>query len=248
METAANARGHACKSFLFLQKAKVEMRSDNFPSQITGTVYGVILNDSGSLQRIGVALAEAPYKGAPKAPVLYIKPANTRVGNDAAISLPAGADAVEIGATIGVVIGAPAARVTLENAAASVAGYVLVADLSLPHASYYRPAIREKCFDASCVIASDLLPAEKFAELRALQISTQINGKQVDTWSLADLLRSIPELLRDVSEFMTLQRGDLLLAGVKWQAPQATQGDQVTLTAAGFGELHFRIAAAGSDE
>ncbi|WP_211465830.1 fumarylacetoacetate hydrolase family protein [Collimonas silvisoli] len=223
------------------------MRPDNFPSQITGTVYGVILNDSGSLQRIGAALTEAPYKGAPKAPVLYIKPANTRVGGGAAISLPAGANAVEIGATIGIVIGAPAARITLENASASIAGYVLVADLSLPHASYYRPAIREKCFDASCVIASDLLPSEKFAELHTLQIATHINGKQVDSWALADLLRSIPELLRDISEFMTLQRGDLLLAGVKWQAPQAAQGDQVKLVAAGCGELNFRIAA-GSDK
>ncbi|HWW06927.1 fumarylacetoacetate hydrolase family protein [Collimonas sp.] len=224
------------------------MKPDNFPAQITGAVYGVILNDSDSLHRIGAALTEAPYKGAPKAPVLYIKPANTRIGGGAAINLPIGASAVEIGATIGVVIGAPAARVTLKNAAASIAGYVLVADLSLPHASYYRPAIREKCFDNSCVISGDLLPAEKIAKTPALLITTQINGRQVDTWALADLLRSIPELLRDVTEFMTLQRGDLLLVGVKWQAPQAAPGDHVTLTAAGLGELNFRIAAAGGDK
>ena len=47
--------------------------------QVSGTVYGVILNDTVSVQKIG-SLDEAPYKGAPKAPVLYIKPANTRTG------------------------------------------------------------------------------------------------------------------------------------------------------------------------
>ena len=41
---------------------------------VSGTAYGVILNDAVSVQKIG-SLEAAPYKGAPKAPVLYLKPA-----------------------------------------------------------------------------------------------------------------------------------------------------------------------------
>ena len=46
---------------------------------VSGTVYGVILNDNVSLQKIG-ALDAAPYKGAPKAPAMcapYRRPARS---------------------------------------------------------------------------------------------------------------------------------------------------------------------------
>ena len=49
---------------------------------LKGTVYGVILNDHRSLQKIG-PLDGAPYQGAPQAPVLYLKPANTHAASGA---------------------------------------------------------------------------------------------------------------------------------------------------------------------
>src|SRR5690606_959668 len=149
-------------------------------------------------------------------------------------------DKVEIGATLGVVIGAPAYRASAENATAHIAGYVLAADLSLPHASYYRPAIREKCFDGSCVLG-DTLAADRVADPASLEIRTLVNGREVDQFKLCDLVRSVPELLRDVSEFMTLATDDILLIGVKWQAPTASPGDQVTVTAGTLGEIRFSI-------
>ncbi|MFS2015344.1 hypothetical protein ACEN88_02070 [Massilia sp. CT11-108] len=45
----------------------------------TATVYGVVLNDSASARALG-DLDAAPYKGAPRAPVLYIKPAGSSRG------------------------------------------------------------------------------------------------------------------------------------------------------------------------
>lgn len=50
---------------------------------VRGTVYGVILNDRDSLARMGGLLEDAPYKGAPMSPPLYLKPANTVVGDGA---------------------------------------------------------------------------------------------------------------------------------------------------------------------
>ena len=206
-----------------------------------GTVYGVILNDQDSLRRIGPALSDAPYKGAPKAPVLYIKPANTHRETGARVALPAAAGQVEIGATLGIVIGKDAARLDPATAGEAVAGYVLAADLSLPHASYYRPAIREKSFDGACIFGA----VEKCAgiDLSRLDIATLVNGKEVARRSLGDLVRDLPALLRDVTEFMTLRRGDVLLVGVQWQAPQAGIGDEVTVRAQGFADVRFSVAA-----
>lgn len=205
--------------------------------QVSGTVYGVILNDAASVQKIG-SLEEAPYKGAPKAPALYIKPANTRAACGAAIDLPGDAKTVEVAATIGLVMGRAAGRLTVENALDAVAGIVLAADLSLPHASYYRPAIREKCFDGSLPLSS----VKPLVDLSNLVLNTEIDGKVVDTRSLAGLIRKPAQLLADVTEFMSLRQGDVLLVGVSYQAPQAAAGSKITLSADGVGSLSFTIA------
>jgi len=209
--------------------------------KVSGSVYGVVLNDHASLRKIGSeALEAAPYKGVPKAPAMYIKPANTRVACGAVVGLPKGAKTVEVGATIGLVMGRAAARLTRANALDAVAGIVLAGDLSLPHDSYYRPAIREKCFDGSLPIGS----VKPLVDLANLVITTEIDGKVVEQRSLADLVRDPAQLLVDVSEFMTLSQGDVLLVGVSYMAPQAGAGSQVKISAEGVGSLQFSIAGA----
>jgi len=207
---------------------------------MSGTVYGVILNDICTVQRMGQSLDDAPYKGAPKAPVLYIKPAGTRVPGGSMVSLPAGATAVEVGATVGLVMGRAAARLSVEDALDAVAGIVLAADLSLPHASYYRPAIREKCFDGALPLGS----VQPLSDLATLSLTTRIDGAVVEERSLADLLRDPARLLADVTGFMTLAEGDVLLVGVSYMAPQAVAGSRVSIDAGALGTLEFSIAGA----
>lgn len=202
----------------------------------TATVYGVVLNDSASARALG-DIDAAPYKGAPRAPVLYIKPVGTRVGDGATVRLPQDATEVEVGATIGLVLGRAAARLAPGDALDFVSGVVLAADLSLPHASYYRPAIREKCFDGALPVG-DVLPP---CDLSRLELGIEIDGKPVDGWSLSTLLRDPARLLADVTGFMTLYAGDVLLVGVRYDAPRARIGSQVRVWAPGLGSLAFTI-------
>ncbi len=212
-------------------------------SPVAGTVYGVILNDGASVQALG-ALDAAPYKGAPKAPVLYIKPANTHVASGSVVTLPQGAQAVEVGASLGLVLGRAASRVPQEQALAQVQGLVLAADLSLPHASYYRPAIREKCFDGALPLAvlQRGMPDEQ--ALAAITLVTEIDGQEVERRCLGDWLRGPAQLLAEVSDWMTLQAGDVLLLGVRYQAAQARAGSHVRVHAEGLGSVAFTLAAA----
>ncbi len=203
---------------------------------ISGAVYGVILNDAVSLQRIG-SLDMAPYKGAAKAPVLYLKPANTLRAEGATVELPAGAESVEVGATVGLVMGRDASRLEAANALTAVSGLVLAADLSLPHDSYYRPAIREKCFDGALPLSS----VKPLLDVPKLNLVTEIDGQRVETRPLSELVRLPAQLLADVTEFMTLRQGDVLLVGVRYRAPLAGLGSHVRLAAEGLGELHFSI-------
>lgn len=212
-------------------------------SDAYATVYGVILNDRASVQALG-DLDSAPYKGAPQAPVLYIKPANTHARSGASIALPSGSNSVEVGATLGLVLGQAAARREPGNALDGVRGLVLAADLSLPHASYYRPAIREKCWDNSLVLGA-MLP---LVDVAGLTLMTEVDGQRVDTRSLADLVRAPAQLLAEVSDWMTLNAGDVLLLGVRYQAPQAAAGSHVRISAYGpdgvaLGSVHCTLVA-----
>ena len=209
-----------------------------------GSVYGVILNDQHSLAILASQLEQAPYQAPPKAPVLYIKPRNTLVDSGSSITLPKGEHRVEVGTSLGLVIGKPASRVNAEQALEHIAGVMSVADLSLPHDSYYRPAIREKCFDGACPMATHLSPWSEVQHLMPLSLHTLIHGQLVATRSIGDALRSIPQLLQDVSEFMTLNRGDVLLIGVPYRAPQAQSGDNVQISIEGLEPLHFKVEAA----
>jgi len=175
-------------------------------------VYGVALNFRGELDFLGERLHRDPYKKPPVAPVLYLRPRNTWSTSGSAIRLPFDAHALKTAGTVGVVIGRAPNHVT---------GYVAVNDISIPHESYYRPAIRQRCRDGFCVIGSeetDRIPKE---------FRTFINGGLRCRASTADLVRPINRLIADISEFLTLQPGDIVLAGEPHDAPLARAGDLV---------------------
>ena len=79
------------------------------PYRLSGTVYGALLNHRRALQALGDAVNRPPYNGAPQAPVLYIKPRNTLAADGDAVAVPPGVAELEIGASLGLVIGRPAA-------------------------------------------------------------------------------------------------------------------------------------------
>jgi 5-oxopent-3-ene-1,2,5-tricarboxylate decarboxylase/2-hydroxyhepta-2,4-diene-1,7-dioate isomerase len=203
----------------------------------TGQVFGVILNDIDSIAALGAALREPPYKGLPVAPAMYIKPANTHVGHGAAVRWPEGATALDVRGTLGVVIGKAASRVTETAAMQYVGGYTVVTDLAVPHASLYRPAIRETCFDGACPIGPWIVDAEEVGDPSALEVRTFIGGELKYQRSLANLVRPVSRLIADVSDFMRLNAGDVILVGVPVGAPQARAGDTIAVEIPGVGRL-----------
>lgn len=216
-----------------------------------GMVYGVILNDRPTLDRLGPALSQPPYGAPPKAPILYIKPYNTHVGNThagigAAVRLPRGAERVEVAATLGLVIGRDATALDEATAMDAVAGLRPILDVSLPNPSVYRPPVRERCFDGSCPMGGTL-PYAAVAGLEALTLRTLVNGTVVAERSLSDLVRSPARLLAEVTGFMTLRAGDILHLGIALGGPQAGAGDRVRLEIDGFAPLDIAIEDAAAE-
>jgi 5-oxopent-3-ene-1,2,5-tricarboxylate decarboxylase / 2-hydroxyhepta-2,4-diene-1,7-dioate isomerase len=208
------------------------MSNDRAPSPppIVGTVFGALLNHRAALDALGDAVHQPPYKAPPNAPVLAIKPCNTHIGHGDSIVVPRGVQALEMGAALGIVIGRTACRVALGDALDFVAGYTVCNDVSVPHASHYRPALRHKCRDTFLAIGPCIVDARQVAEPDALGITVRIDGEVVQRSSTAGMLRPVARLIADVTEFMTLSPGDVLMLGVPLGAPLVRAGQTVSIT------------------
>ncbi|UZJ80994.1 fumarylacetoacetate hydrolase family protein [Fictibacillus sp. KU28468] len=208
---------------------------------VPGTVYGTLLNYKGAMAALGDAVNEAPYTEAPKGPILYIKPVNTINGHGSAIPLPEDVEELEIGAALGVVIGSTATRVSMDEALDYVAGYTVVNDVSVPHESVYRPAIKQKARDGFCPVGPWVIERDAVANPDSLSVKVWINGELKQENTTANLVRSVSRLIADVTEFMTLNAGDVLMVGVPEKAPLAKARDAVRIEIEGVGSLENTI-------
>lgn len=217
--------------------ARAPLFYDDPPYRLSGVVYGPLLNQHSALQRLGDAVNQPPYKAPPKGPVLYMKPRNTLAFDRQRTTIPDGVQAMRLGATVGLVIGRTACRVPAQTALDHVAGLVLVADLTVPHDTFYRPSAPFVARDASCFIGSRIVPLAQIGDPNAVTLSVRV-GDTLAAASMADMVRPAARLLADVTEFMTLSTGDLLLLGTCPDLPLLGRGQAFVVGAPGMGELH----------
>ena len=208
----------------------------------SGTLFGVALNYQGLLDQHLAAFQQAPYQTPPTQPVLFIKTPNTRNQHDAVVLHPQG-ERLQPGPALGVVIGQRASRVSLDNAMAHVAGYVVVNEFSLPEDSYYRPAVKAKCRDGFCALGPALVPREQVDNPNQLSLRLWVNGELRQENSTANWVRDIPQLIAEISEFMTLHAGDVLITGTPEGRVDVLPGDKVEVEISGVGRLVSHIQA-----
>lgn len=215
------------------------------PWTLSGVVYGALLNHRSVLEALGDSVRQPPYKAPPQAPVLQVKPRNCLAGEGEAVGVPAGAEGVEIGASLAIVVGRTACRVDAADAFDHITGYLVAADLSLPAAGHYRPAVRLRARDGFCPLGPRVVPAAEVAAPDALAVRIEVDGRLAQATDTAGRVRGVAKLLADVTEFMTLHPGDVLLLGASQGAPRAAAGSVVRVAVEGVGALSFRLVAEG---
>ena len=211
-----------------------------------GTLFGVALNYQGLLRSRLEEFQQPPYQKPPVKPVLFIKTPNTRNGHGQPVLFPAGVERLQPGPALGVVIGKDASRVSEAEAMSHVAGYLIVNEFSLPEDSYYRPAVKAKCRDGFCPIGPELVPASQIANPSALGIRLFVNGELRQQNSTANWVRNIPQLIAELSEFMTLHQGDVLITGTPEGRVDVQPGDTVAVEIDGLGRLVNHVVAEGA--
>lgn len=209
----------------------------------SGTLFGIALNYKDLLQARLPEFQQPPYQNPPIKPVLFIKTSNTRNAHGQPVVFPAGVERLQPGPALGVVIGKDASRVSEAESMEYVAGYCIVNEISLSEDSYYRPAVKAKCRDGFCPIGPELVPASEIANPNALGIRLLVNGELRQENTTANWVRTIPQLIAELSEFMTLHAGDVLITGTPEGRVDVQPGDEVVVEIDGLGRLTNRIVA-----
>lgn len=209
----------------------------------TGTLLGVALNYQGLLKQHLAEFEQPPYQKPPVKPVLFIKTPNTRNQHGAEVVHPGNGLRLQPGPALGVVIGKNISRVSAAEALDYVAGYTIVNEFSLPEDSYYRPAVKAKCRDGFCAIGPELVPTTQIVDPHSLAITLYVNGEVRQQNNTANFVRDVPRLIAEISEFMTLHAGDVLITGTPEGRVDVAPGDRVEVEISGLGRLVNHIAA-----
>ncbi len=202
------------------------------------SVIGVALNFRETIARLAPTFNTPPYEAPPEAPILYLKTPNTWIAPGDPIPCPMDVPRLKMAGTLGLVIGRTACRVSADQAFDHVVAFTVVNDVSIPHESYYRPSLRERCFDRSCSLGR---PSPSL--IKELEINVLVNNVLRCNARTSSLVRSIPQLIEDVTEFMTLHPGDILLIGEPDTAPLCGPGDKVRVEIPGVGSIENKVVA-----
>ncbi len=203
-----------------------------------GTVYGAALNDAELLRSLSDEFKKPPYKAPPLAPVLFIKPRNCLSFGGAAVPLPADLTSVRVAATVAVFFSRDLTKAKPKDVKSAIGAACLALDVSELGSNFFRPAVRQQCRDG-------FLPLSSFVDLpnELAEVITSIDGREAHRWSLSRLARSVEVLCSEISSFMTLKSGDLLLLGLPGDAPVATVGQSIEVSSAHFASLRTSIVA-----
>ena len=130
--------------------------------------------------------------------------------------IPQGRTKVDWEVELGVVIGKPARFLSdAVNPLDYVAGYCLVNDVSERDDQKQRGGqwIKGKSHDGFCPIGPWLLAANDIHDPQQLALWSAVDGQRMQDGTTADMVFSVAHIIRYLSQFVTLEPGDLICTG-----------------------------------
>lgn len=205
------------------------------------TVFGVALNYQTVLAEHAKTFTEKPYVFLPKKPVLFIKTPNTY--NFSGKVVKPQSERLQAGATLAVVMGKSATRVSIADALSYVKGVVVGNEFSLPEESFYRPAIKAKCRDGFMALSENIVSLSEISNVNGLDITVSVNGQEKQKANTNEWIRDISALISEITDYMTLHEGDVLLTGTPAGRFDLEVGDEVTINIEQVGTLTTQVVA-----
>jgi 2-keto-4-pentenoate hydratase/2-oxohepta-3-ene-1,7-dioic acid hydratase in catechol pathway len=151
----------------------------------------------------------------PSEPIIFMKATSAIIGPNDDVYLPPTSKKGDWEVELGIVIGKEARYVSKEKALDYVAGACVVNDLSEREYQLERLGTWDKgkgC-DTFGPFGPYLVTLDEVGDLNNLNLWLDLNGKRVQKGSTASLIFDVPTLVSYVSQFMSLQPGDVISTG-----------------------------------
>jgi 2-keto-4-pentenoate hydratase/2-oxohepta-3-ene-1,7-dioic acid hydratase in catechol pathway len=213
-----------------------------------GKIICIGLNYSDHASEAGMAI--------PPEPIIFLKATSAVIGPYDDVEIPRNATKCDWEGELGIVIGTPAKYVTEEHALNHVAGYCIVNDLSertfqFDHQGQWT---KGKSHDTFAPIGPWLVTPDEVPDPQSLSIRLEVNGHYYQDGSTATMVYKVPFLIAYLSQFMSLQPGDVIATGTPpgvgmGQKPPVflKPGDRISLAIQGLGEQRQVVRASHHD-
>ena len=222
----------------------------------TGLRVGAPVAKPGAVVCIGMNYAaHAAESGSapPPYPVVFFKHPNTVVGPYDEVLLPRGSEKSDWEVELAVVIGRTARYLSSsEEALGCVAAYTISNDVS-ERAFQLEVSggqwSKGKCCETFNPLGPALVPADE-VDPQALGLRSYVNGEPRQHSNTRDMIFSVAELVRDLSQYMTLDPGDVVNTGtpegvaLSGRFPYLAVGDVVECEIDGLGRQRQVIGKA----
>jgi 2-keto-4-pentenoate hydratase/2-oxohepta-3-ene-1,7-dioic acid hydratase in catechol pathway len=229
---------------------------DELPVVAAGVRLGPCVAGVGKIICIGLNYSDHAAESGmqvPPEPVIFFKATTAICGPDDDVMLPRGSLKSDWEVELGVVIGARTSYVTEREAMQYVAGYCVVNDLSERAYQMERSGqwVKGKSCDTFAPLGPWLVTRDEIANPQALRMTLDVNGKRRQDGSTSTMVYQVPFLVSYLSEFMTLEPGDIISTGTPpgvghGQKPPVylREGDVMELEIEGLGRQRQRVVAA----
>ena len=151
----------------------------------------------------------------PKEPIVFTKTVDCAVGCHHPVVLPKGSVKGDWEVELGVVIGTRARYVSEADALAHVAGYCVVNDVSEREFQLERGSQWDKgkgC-DTFGPTGPWLVTTDEVGDVHQLAMWLDVNGKRYQTGNTKTMIFTVAQIVSHLSQFMTLNPGDLITTG-----------------------------------
>jgi 2-keto-4-pentenoate hydratase/2-oxohepta-3-ene-1,7-dioic acid hydratase in catechol pathway len=198
--------------------------------------------------------AHAAESGAtpPSMPVMFLKTPNTVVGPNDAVTIPRGSEKTDWEVELGIVIGRRAAYLdSPADAASHIAGFVTANDLS--ERTFQLEVSGGQWSKGKCAPGFNptgpwlVTPDE--VDPQSLRLQSRVNGEPRQDSSTADMIFPVDHIVWHLSQFLTLEPGDLVLTGtpqgvaLSGRFPYLAPGDVVDIEIEGLGAQRQEFVA-----
>ncbi|MDH3320543.1 MAG: fumarylacetoacetate hydrolase family protein [Betaproteobacteria bacterium] len=236
-------------------KMLTKVKSESLPVVSNNPRLGVPYIGIGKFIAIGLNYSDHAKESnlpVPAEPIVFSKATSSISGPYDDVIQPRGSTKLDWELELGVVIGTKAQYVAVEKALEHVAGYCVVNDVS--ERSFQMATSqwdKGKGFDTAGPIGPWLVTADEVKDPQALDMWLDVNGKRMQSGNTRTMIFSVAQIVSHVSQYMTLQPGDIITTGtppgvgmgIKPNPVWLKPGDVMTAGIRGLGEQKQKIVA-----